>query len=564
MKFILILFLLNYSISQIVFPFKVRENYDFRYTYPINETKYNMDKYLYHILNEFEFFSEMEVGTPKQKVEVTINFWDNYLGILSQTTSRNPYFYNISTTYKEIKENDPDCTLQVIKPFTINEILYLKNKFYDNLDDFILSKDETQHEFVIIFSKILPRINYQNNGIKYTCSNSVSMGLLININYNRDHGIYNPFLNEIQEKGFIKNKTHFFYFFEKYGEKLNYKTIINSTNSPFYDGLIVFGKLPHELLPDIYDKNNLSFTDPFFINYEYSTTVEIEWGVKFDEVLLEYNDNKTEEFDIYRGVFDLNIEYISPPYQFYDVIKKFYKPLFDEDICFEEEEARNFNRDGYVYRMIYCKYDEFKKDYLETFPKLLFKFTEFNQTFEFTYKDLFKPVYNNKYYLFLLFMRRLSGGKQVSDPPTWYLGRMFLNKYQFVFDGDNKKVGFYKMPIPEEKDTTEKTDEIITDDKTTDETDKTKTDEIPSDSANKTDIIPDGKTDGKTEPTKNKPVDIVLIIVFSVVSAIIIVAVIVVLCKCLKNKEKRKKRANELIDEEEYSNDTPHEEKAIN
>jgi len=63
----------------------------------------------------------------------------------------------------------------------------------------------------------------------------------------------------------------------------------------------------------------------------------------------------------------LNIEYISPPYQFYDVIKKFYKPLFDEDICFEEEEARNFNRDGYVYRMIYCKYDEFKKDYFDIY-----------------------------------------------------------------------------------------------------------------------------------------------------------------------------------------------------
>jgi hypothetical protein len=371
-------------------------------------------------------------------------------------------------------------------------------------------------------------------------------------------------LNEIQEKGFIKNKTHFFYFFEKYGEKLNYKTTINNTNSPCYDGLIVFGKLPHELLPDVYDKNNLSFTDPFFIKYEYSTTEEIEWGVKFDEVHLEYNDKKTKEFDIYRGVFDLNIEYISPPYQFYDVIKKFYKPLFDEDICFEEEEPRNFNRDGYIYRMIYCKYDEFKKNYLETFPKLLFKFTEFNQTFEFTYKDLFKPIYNNKYYLFLLFMRRLSGGKQVSDPPTWYLGRMFLNKYPVVFDGDNKKVGFYKMPIPKEKDTTEKTDEIITDDKTTDETDTTKTDEIPSDSANQTDIITDDKSGGKTEPTKNKPVDIILIIVFSVASAIIIVAVIVVLCKCLKNKEKRKKRANELIDEEEYSNDTPNEEKAIN
>ena len=220
MKFILILFLLNYSLSQIVFPFKIRENNELRYSSPINETKIKLDDYLYHILNDFEFTSEMEVGIPKQKVEVTFNPWNNYLGILMHRTSFNPFFYNISTTYKEIKQNDPDLKLQVLKPYTINEILHLKNKFYDNLDDFILSKDEQDHEFVIIFSKVLPSINYQNNGLKYSSSNSVSIGLLININYNRDHGIYNPFLNEIQEKGFINNKLHFFYFFDKYGKKI--------------------------------------------------------------------------------------------------------------------------------------------------------------------------------------------------------------------------------------------------------------------------------------------------------------------------------------------------------
>ena len=567
MKFILILFLLNYSLSQIVFPFKIRENNELRYSSPINETKIKLDDYLYHILNDFEFTSEMEVGIPKQKVEVTFNPWDNYLGILMHRTSFNPFFYNISTTYKEIKQNDPDLKLQVLKPYTINEILHLKNKFYDNLDDFILSKDEQDHEFVIIFSKVLPSINYQNNGLKYTSSNSVSIGLLININYNRDHGIYNPFLNEIQEKGFINNKLHFFYFFDKYGKKFNYKSIINSTNSPYYEGLLVFGKLPHELLPNIYDIKNLSYTDPFFTTYEYSDTKEIEWGVQFSQVYLEYNDNKTDHFNIYKGVFDYNVEYILPPYQFYDKIKEFFEPLFDDEICFMEEKTRNFNKDGNIHRMIYCKYDEFKKDYLETFPKLVFKLElkDFNETFEFTYKDLFRPVYNNKYYLCLLFTRRMSGGGQdISSPPTWYLGRMFMNKYQFVFDGDNKKVGYYKIPISEEEEIPEKTDEIITDDIKTDETDTTKTDEIKTDdTVNRTDSTSDENTGNKNNKN-NKPVDIVLIIVFSVASAIIIIAVIIVLCKCLKNKDKRKKRANELIDEDDYSNDANNEEKGIN
>ena len=46
MKFILILFLFTYSLSQIVFPFKIRENNDVRYSTPINETKVEIDKYI--------------------------------------------------------------------------------------------------------------------------------------------------------------------------------------------------------------------------------------------------------------------------------------------------------------------------------------------------------------------------------------------------------------------------------------------------------------------------------------------------------------------------------------
>ena len=583
--FISLYFLFNYSLSQIVFPFKIRENFVIKYPLPINETKINIKKYLYHILNDYEFISEVEVGIPKQKVEVMFDFFDNYLVIISHTKSTNPFFYNISTTYKEIKQNDPDCKIQIFNPFTINEILHLKNKFYDNLDDFILSKDEQDHEFVILFSKVLPKINNQNDGLKYSSSNVIEIGLLIDTKYNKNHGIYNPFLNEIQEKGFINKKTHFLYFFEKYGKKYNYKnSLTNITNSPYYEGLVVFGKYPHELLPNIYDIKNLSFTDTFLITYEYIPDEEIEWGVEFDEIYLQYNNGKKDESDIYKGVFNFYADYILCPYPFYDEIKKFFKPLFDNKICFEEQNTRNINGDGNIYRMIYCKYEEFKKDYLETFPKLVFKLKlkDFDEIFEFTYKDLFRPVYNNKYYLCLLFIRRMSGSQDMTEPPTWYLGRLFMNKYQFVFDGDNKKVGYYKMPIPEEKETPEKTDEIITDDIKTDESDTTKTDEIKtdeiktdeiitdevqSDSVDKSDIISDEKDKrDNNEEEKNKPVDIILIIVFSVILAIIIVAVIIVLYKCITNK-KRKKRANELIDEDDYNNDPSdvnNEDKAIN
>ena len=583
--FISLYFLFNYSLSQIVFPFKIRENFVIKYPLPINETKINIKKYLYHILNDYEFISEVEVGLPKQKVEVMFDFFDNYLVIISHTKSTNPFFYNISTTYKEIKQNDPDCKIQIFNPFTLNEILHLKNKFYDNLDDFILSKDEQDHEFVILFSKDLPKINNQNDGLKYSSSNVIEIGLLIDTKYNKNHGIYNPFLNEIQEKGFINKKTHFLYFFEKYGKKYNYKnSLTNITNSPYYEGLVVFGKYPHELLPNIYDIKNLSFTDTFLITYEYIPDEEIEWGVEFDEIYLQYNNGKKDESDIYKGVFNFYADYILCPYPFYDEIKKFFKPLFDNKICFEEQNTRNINGDGNIYRMIYCKYEEFKKDYLETFPKLVFKLKlkDFDEIFEFTYKDLFRPVYNNKYYLCLLFIRRMSGSQDMTEPPTWYLGRLFMNKYQFVFDGDNKKVGYYKMPIPEEKEIPEKTDEIITDDIKTDESDTTKTDEIKtdeiktdeiitdevqSDSVDKSDIISDEKDKrDNNEEEKNKPVDIILIIVFSVILAIILVAVIIVLYKCITNK-KRKKRANELIDEDDYNNDPSdvnNEDKAIN
>ena len=554
MKSIIFLILFVYSLSIVVLPFKVRENEESKYAFPIDEKKYSIEKYLSHILNGYEFISQIEVGTPKQKVEVLINFWDDYLAILSHETSLNSYFYSKSTSYKELIENDPECNLKVYYSYTIKEILYLKNKFYDNLNDFISSKDEYSHEYIIIFSKMVPIKNYGPNGEDYVHANAVNIGLLLNTKYNKDHGIYNPFLLEIQEHNYITKQIHFFYYFDEYNNNTNFR----NKNSSF-DGLIVFGNFPHELYPDKYNPKQLLLTETFLSYSDNSECENIEWGIKFDEVYFENSTkgNKIYNFDILRGVFDHNVEYIFPPFLFTDRIIKFF-PSYP--VCFEKINTRTFKKDEYNYKQIYCNYTLFQK-YLVTFPTLKFKIKDFNETFEFTYKELFKPIYNNKYYLFLLFMKSVYFPEDMAKhPPQWTLGRLFLNKYQFVFDADNKKVGYYNLKNNEIINDTNNDNNKESDTyKESDSDKKEKEKEKEKDKDKEKEVIDENKD-------KNK-IDIAYVVLIVIVHTIIFAAIIVVIYFCMKNS-KRRKRANELIDDEyKYDikeNKEEEENKAIN
>ena len=552
MKIALLFILFSYSLSLIIFPFKVSDKDAKDYLSPINQTKIPIKDYLNHILNSYEFISEIEVGTPKQKVELVFNFDDNYLTLLSHFTSRNSYYYNLSSSYQELIIKDKDLSIIVPNSVTIKEVLHMKNKFYDNLNEFMNSEDEVSNEFVIIFSKNLPQ--KIKNRMYY--SNSVYLGLLVNTRYKGEHGIYKPFLNEVKEKGFIDSFTFFLYYFNEYKESIFGE---NGNENDDYEGIFVIGKYPHEILPNKYDIKNLYWTDTFLKYSEYIDYENIIWGIQFNEVYIDQGNNQKQNFEYLRGIFDLNVEYIFPPYKYYETINSFFRPL--NNICFTETIKRSFNSDGNVYNMIYCDYEEFGKKYLKAFPKLVFKIDDFNEEFEFTYKDLFKPVYDNKYYLFLIFTeifkKPLNNIYQPKDYP-WTLGRIFLKKYQFVFDSINKKVGYYKNNTKTiREDTTDNIDDIITDDMTQKESDSDKQsdDEINNkgnDGKDKNEINVDKKDDGN-----------LIFIISMIVLSIIIVFVIGFCYECFFNKKKRKRKANELIDENEYSSN-PEDEKGIN
>ena len=552
MKLIIALLLITYSLSVIVFPFKIRENDAKTFASPINQTQIPILKYMYHILNDYEFVSDIEVGTPRQKVELLFNFNDEFLTLLYHRTSPKPYYYNLSSTYKEIKIYDKECPLKVSESTTIKETLFMKNKFYNNLNDFLSSKDEISHEFVIIFSKHLPTLKHVVT-YQFVDSNAVRIGLQVNAKYNGDHGLYKPFINEMKEQGYIENYLHFIYFFDEYEENLYAKD-----NNNTYDGLIVLGKYPHELLPNKYDIKNLFWTNTFLTYTKITNKENIIWGFKFNQVYIDYGNNKKENFEYLRGIFDFNVDYIFPPYQYYETIKNFFRPL--RKICFIDTNARLINKDDNAYRMVYCDYEEFGKKYLKTFPKLVFKIDDFNETFEFTYKDLFKPIYDNKYYLFLIFTGRFWRASEIIiQPPSypWTLGKIFFKKYQFVFDALNKKVGYYKNkntknnkePIVETNKNIENQKEEIENK----QNDKDKGNNKKNNSPDSLKIREPIKKDNSVINQKDSILDSTFIVIFGVVLSIII-ALIVGICYEYKfTKKERKRRPNELIDDVEYN-----------
>ena len=553
MKLIIALLLITYSLSVIVFPFKIRENDAKTFASPINQTQIPILKYMYHILNDYEFVSDIEVGTPRQKVELLFNFNDEFLTLLYHRTSPKPYYYNLSSTYKEIKIYDKECPLKVSESTTIKETLFMKNKFYNNLNDFLSSKDEISHEFVIIFSKHLPTLKHVVT-YQFVDSNAVRIGLQVNAKYNEDHGIYKPFINEMKEQGYIENYLHFIYFFDEYEENLYAKD-----NNNTYDGLIVLGKYPHELLPNKYDIKNLFWTNTFLTYTKITNKENIIWGFKFNQVYIDYGNNKKENFEYLRGIFDFNVDYIFPPYQYYETIKNFFRPL--RKICFIDTNARLINKDDNAYRMVYCDYEEFGKKYLKTFPKLVFKIDDFNETFEFTYKDLFKPIYDNKYYLFLIFTGRFWRASEIIiQPPSypWTLGKIFFKKYQFVFDALNKKVGYYKNKnTKNNKEPIVETNKNIENQKEEIENKQNDEDKGNNKKNNSTDLLKIQKPIKKDNIIINKKdssiIDSTFIVIFGVVLSIII-ALIVGICYEYKfTKKERKRRPNELIDDVEYN-----------
>ena len=166
----------------------------------------------------------------------------------------------------------------------------------------------------------------------------------------------------------------------------------------------------------------------------------------------------------------------------------------------------------------------------EHFPCLIFYSNNLNYSFELKHEDLFE-IKGDRFYFLIVFE---------SDPPNkntqeWVIGEHFIKKHIFSYNIKTKKIWFYN-----EKNFNQNFKE--NDD---DEDDETKEKE-----KEKGNVI--------LKKENNKNLFIVLLIIFAIFFSIFSFYL------GIKIKERRKKKANELIDEYEYFSERETKNKSIN
>ena len=314
-------------------------------------------------------------------------------------------------------------------------------------------------------------------------------------------------LNDIDKTNMInqlkKNK-----YLNKYIWTLKYQTE--------EDGIVILGTEPH-----FYDSDTYYMSQFCQIKAIPKQSKDTAWSFKMDQIYTYDKDQKKVslkntqvDFLIDRGLIIGTDEYRKK------IDELVFNDLISNGICFREtrnyyDEEKKTNDDYYIY---YCNLNSFEgnkntptKEYYKNFPSLDFYLREANMTFSLNNNFLFHELYSRVYFLVVF-------KKSSTENNIWKLGEPFISHFQFTFDQEQKTVGFYNTRL----------EKISNEEYMNDQKKKKKGDSL---------------TDNKFHLS------------LLIISIIILIGVLVVLAYYFGKKynENRKKRANELNEDYDYS-----------
>ena len=288
------------------------------------------------------------------------------------------------------------------------------------------------------------------------------------------------------------------------------------------DGQVIIGGLPHE-----YYNNSKFYKEEQFmkINTNSPNNEIFPWSISFNTIFLEKENN--EKIIIQKNAKSFiipNFGFIIGTIQYKKIIlQNYFNSLINEGIC-NLEKINNinnffsFNFEGF--EIFSCDIYQIKVGNKSSFPKLKFKQNDYDYIFIFHFYDLFKE-FNEKYYFLVIFP------EEKYQNNNWYLGLPFLKKYQFIFNYDSKSIGFYNENIKEKNN--------------------------------------DCENEKNNDRNFFKKLNMRIII--EIVVGIILIGLIVIAFVIGKsNNYKRKKRANELTDDnfEYFSNENNNNDNSLN
>ena len=192
-------------------------------------------------------------------------------------------------------------------------------------------------------------------------------------------------------------------------------------------GNIIIGELPHNYNIN-YQKEDYKDTYADFSENDYT------WKLKLDKIYIaeENSDDKTDVEEYAYGYFRIEKNIIEGTEKYRQaLLKSFMIELINKELCFELTSS--------IYYSYYCK----KEVDISKMKNLYFYNKKLDYTFELTYKDVF---YYNEYdgYQYLLIVFSVdTEDDDIGYNEYWILGEPIFKKYQFIFNKNSKRIGLY-------------------------------------------------------------------------------------------------------------------------
>jgi len=368
-----------------------------------------------NILNKLflsQIVAKTEIGSKKALFFSSFKLQSYYTYILGNNLRRDQYKklnknipnffdYNLSETYKSIKEEKFNY-----------EHFYFANKSKDNLLFSDLNYELNPFKFYLV--TVINEDDFQNEiqstisiglGVKFLKDDN-NDDLETNNNNNEEYLEKNEqiyFVHQLKKKKLIDYETFYF--------KFSNKNLFNDK------GEIVFGT----------EVNDIKF-DYIKASVVIDKIDKLKWSFIFDNIYIGNKNLNISQLALIKCEQDL----ILGSENYYKEIKKnFFDKYLSNKKC---EISESLINEDLIIQGFVCDNDID----ISNFEPISFEIKEINLNFSFNSKDLFYNYQNKKYFL-VVFNKYYT--------TYWILGRLFLKKYQILFDFDKKILAIEKHII---------------------------------------------------------------------------------------------------------------------
>ena len=464
--------------NNIFIPFRTKnlridyENENYEYAeeshIPLNPSSF-LNKWFYNGI-----YLNIQIGNPNQQLQTYLNFDNSYFSIEKCDKLKDNLEYSIS--------KERFLSSRTLK---INEIENDKNiTVYKLCKDFFTFYDTSNYNSFIY-------INENYDGLNFLYNDNSNGKLCGNIGFNFNYNDNTNFIEQLKKKKIIS----------KYIWTLDYHTLSQ--------GVIVFGSEPH-----FYDSNS-NFYSQYKTIYSNLGQNKNTWTIVFDRLNIEGKNIKLKytsaELHIDHGLIIGTEEYKN------FIEQNYFNELINENICFKETAKLMLKE----FSIFYCDKIKFKGDFtsssynklkpINRFNSLFLHHKEFEYIFKMGKEELFEEIEEKIYFLIIF---------DINDKnEIWKLGEPFISQHKFVFNQEQKLIGFYNPLLK-----------------------KIPNSEYDLENINNKRDKSNFYNSYKINPLFNNMKNILLIIA-------LILVIIYIIKKILA---KRKKRANELFDNFEY------------